>query len=351
MLFLGLTHAATEQAVPVVVATVEKKDIPIQIELVGTAVASDIIHVNTRVDSQVIKTHFSDGAHIQKDQLLFELDDRLLVTQINELEARLKKQEAELERSQRQFTRDQSLNKSGFTSAQNYDKSRTDLQSAQADILLTKAQLDNLKTQLSFCKILAPVAGVTGTINRKEGNVFKINENNAPLVNIHTVQPLYVKAALPQTDYAALKKAWTKEGSIAAIAYDPHRQEMDQGVIQYQENAFDEASRTLPVYFAFPNLKNNLWPGMFVTIVVKLGQEPDSLIIPSDAIKQGQKGPYVFLLRSGKAIYQDIKVKRFFEKIAVIDGSLQLGDKVIVDGHIRLKDQTPVKIVSDSKRG
>lgn len=332
-----------DSPVKVSVAKVVVKDMPISLELVGSVYPYQSVALKSRIDSQIVKVNFKDGEYVHEGQILFELDNRTILAQLEQQKANLKRDEAELNRAKRQYERDEELKNKKLSSLEKYDASKNAYEAALAIIQATKAQIENLEVQLAYCFIHAPISGRVGTINLTLGNNVKANDTGS-LVTINQIKPIKLQIPLPQRYISHLQQAMDK-GEVKVKAKDASGKILGEGVVSYKENTLDESTRNLAVRAIFANEDEKLWPGMFVDVELILGIDHKALIVPVEAIQPGLEGSnYLYKIVEGKAQQISVVVKNTIENFTSITGDVKEGDQVVTDGHLRLKDGSSVTI-------
>lgn len=331
-------------------ATVTEKSVPLVIQAVGSVVAYESVAVRARLDSQVVAVHFHDGEEVKKGDLLFELDAKALRAQAEQLRANIARDRAQLDNARRQYQRAQTLADKGFATKANRDDARAALDVASASVGAGAAALENLEVQLGYTRITAPISGRTGTINVTLGNTVKANDAQ-PLVTINQIKPIRVQAALPQQAFDAVRGAM-QAGAVTVTAMKQEAADAEamlaEGTLEYLDNAVDAATGTFVTRTGFANEGERLWPGMFVTLRLTLGQDARALTIPEVAVQRGQNGDYVYAIAQGKAQRRDIKIARLQDGMAVIASGLAADDVVAVDGLLSLKDGASVTVQGDA---
>lgn len=339
--------AKIDLPVKVTVSKAELKDMPITIALVGSVVPYESVAIKSRIDSQIIKVNFKDGDSVEEGAVLFELDSRAIRAQLEQQKSNLSRDEAELSRAKRQLERDEKLKTSGFSSIEKYDNSKNAVDAASASVLSTKAQVQNLETQLDYSTIRAPISGRVGTISLTLGNTVKANDTQA-LVTINKIKPIKVQIPVPQRYVSQLQQALAK-GDVKVIAKDTSEQILGEGLITSKENALDETTRNLSFRATFVNDHEKLWPGMFVNVQIILSIESQALVVPNEAIQPGQKQSYLYKIVGDKAKKIPITLKNTEGEFTIIDGEVKPQEQVVIDGHLRLKDGSTVDITTESK--
>jgi multidrug efflux system membrane fusion protein len=337
----GVDKNAQKGPPPVAVRTepVEKRDVPLEIREVGNVVAYETVTVRSRIDSQIMEIKFHDGDAVKQGDELFILDDRTLKSQAEQFQANLERDRAQLENARRQYDRLAKLAKQGFETKSGLDAARTTFESQRATVNATQAALDSVRVQLGYTRITAPIDGRTGTINVTTGNTVKANDTTV-LVSINRISPIRVQTSLSQIYFDRLRQAMNG-GTVTAIA-ERDGAKVAEGTVEYIDNAIDTSTGTFAIRARFENLDEKLWPGMFVTLTMRLGDEKDAIIVPEVAIQHGQQGDYVFVIDGDKAVKREVKIARLQGTSAVITDGVKEGEQVAVDGLMALKDGASV---------
>jgi multidrug efflux system membrane fusion protein len=332
-------------AVPVVVTSVEPKAMPIIIEAVGTVQSISSVQLKSRLDSQIMKVNVEEGALVKEGDLLFELDARTQKAQLSQIEAQIRKDQAQLEQAKRDTTRAGDLLTKGAGTVVARDTNFTTQKAAEAQLEADEAMRQNILTQISYSEIRAPVSGRISSIPYKAGTTLRIGDNTATavLATINQVDPIYVSFAMPQVFLTDLRAAMAKGGvKVNAVIDDIHKQ---SGVIAFLENTVDASTGTVTAKARIANANEGLWPGQFVKVEVVLGIEPDALSVPAAAVQLGTQGPYVFVIKDGNtAEVRPITIKRTQYGDSVIGSGLKAGESVVIDGQLRLVNGASVAV-------
>jgi multidrug efflux system membrane fusion protein len=332
-------------AVPVVVTSVEPKAMPIMIEAVGTVQSISSVQLKSRLDSQIMKVNVEEGALVKEGDLLFELDARTQKAQLSQIEAQIRKDQAQLEQAKRDTTRAGDLLTKGAGTVVARDTNFTTQKAAEAQLEADEAMRQNILTQISYSEIRAPVSGRISSIPYKAGTTLRIGDNTATavLATINQVDPIYVSFAMPQVFLTDLRAAMAKAGvKVNAVIDDDHKQ---SGVIAFLENTVDANTGTVTAKARITNANEGLWPGQFVKVEVVLGIEPDALSVPAAAVQLGTQGPYVFVIKDGTtAEVRPITIKRTQYGESVIGSGLKAGESVVIDGQLRLVNGASVAV-------
>lgn len=322
--------------VPVVVAKVAKKPMPIVIEAVGTVQSISSVQLKSRLDSQIMKVHVEEGALVKEGDLLFELDARTLKAQLSQVEAQIRKDQAQLEQAKRDTVRAGDLLTKGAGTVVQRDTNFTAQRAAEAQLESDQAMRQNILTQISYSEIRAPVSGRIGSIPYKAGTTLRVGDNTATavLATINQVDPIFVSFAMPQIFLPDLRTAMSKgEVKVNAVIDETRKQ---PGSMAFIENSVDPNTGTVTAKARIANANEGLWPGQFVKVEVILGVEPEAISVPAAAIQLGPQGPYLFVVKDGVAELRQVVIKRTQDGESVISQGLADGESVVVDGQLRL---------------
>jgi membrane fusion protein, multidrug efflux system len=204
--------------------------------------------------------------------------------------------------------------------------------------------VQNARLNLSYCYIKAPITGRTGNLLANEGNMIKENADTAMLV-INQIQPIYVSFSVPEKNLPTLKKFMAEE-KVKVEAKFPHDPEHpEEGELTFINNTVNLASGTIQCKATYDNVQKRLWPGLFVNVVVKLTEEPNTILVPSQAIQSGQQGQFVWVIKPDlMAEPRTVVTERTVNGEVVVKQGLQAGERVVIDGQIRLVKGAKVEI-------
>jgi RND family efflux transporter MFP subunit len=335
----GAQSRAAVRAVPVEVVTAERKTVPVRVESLGNVSPIASVAIKPRIDTTIIGVHFRDGARVEQGQLLFTLDGRALEAQIAQTEGMVARDNAQLAGAERDVARYTDLVAKNATPTVNLDNAKTQADVYRAAIKSDEALLDNLKVQLSYCTITAPISGRISVAAFKIGN-FVRQADAAPMATINQIAPVYVSFTVPQKVLPDIRKALAAE-TATVQALIPGSADRANGQVTMIENTVDSATGMVTVRATMPNEGEVLWPGTLVTTEVTLRNE-EAVVIPSFAVQVSQTGNFVFLVANGAAKVQPITVERTVGTESVISSGLSGGETVVTEGQLLLSNGTPV---------
>ena len=329
--------------VPVNVATVVQRDIPVQLRTIGKVEAYSTVAIKSQVEGQLGQVHFKEGQWVQKDALLFTIDPRPFEAALREAEASLAKDVAEAKNAKVEADRRARLLDQGFVSRDEFDAAQTRAASMEASVNADQARVENAKLQLQYCYIHAPIDGRVGQLLVHEGNVVK--ENDTTLAIINQVKPIYVTFSLPEQDLPAIRQ----RSATAKLAVDAlvNRERSDPviGELSFINNTVDTATGTVLLKAEYANADEKLWPGQFVDVALTLSIHADAIVIPAEAIQMGQQGQFVFVVSPDMtAEPRPVVAGDTVAGEVVVAQGLRAGERIVTDGQIRLAPGSPVQI-------
>jgi RND family efflux transporter MFP subunit len=327
------------RAVPVEVAVAEKKSVPVRVEALGNVTPIASVAVKPRLESVITAVHFSDGALVKQGDLLFTLDSRQIEAEIKRVEAVITGAEAQLEQAQRDVQRYTELVAKSATTQVTLNNAQTQVNMARSLAESNKATLENLKVQLDFTRIRAPITGRISQANVKIGN-FVRPADATPLATIIQISPIYVSFPVPQRVLPSVRQALAAEtATVESIV--PGDTRRASGTVAMIENAVDQATGMVMLRATMPNTDELLWPGSLVTTELTLRHE-DAVTVPSRAVQVSQTGNFVFVIKDNVATVVPVKVERTVGNMTVLSSGLRGGETVVTDGQLLLSNGTRV---------
>ncbi|MCE5307960.1 MAG: efflux RND transporter periplasmic adaptor subunit [Acidobacteriales bacterium] len=363
-------------AVPITIAKVVQRDVPIEIQVVGNVEAYSTITVKSQVTGQLLTARFREGDYVKAGELLFTIDRRPLDAQIREAEATLAKNLAQAKQAEANLAKDQAqqiylraqadryskLTQEGIISKdqndmmqanygainQSIEADRAAIESARADAGATRANIENLKVQLSYTAIKSPISGRTGNLNVKEGNL--VTANTTELMTINQVQPIYVTFAVPEARLADIKQHMAGGHIEVFVTGQDGNPAPERGVVTFVDNSVDTTTGTIKVKATLPNADRRLWPGQFVRVTVRLATRGNAALVPNQAVQTGQEGAYVYVVKQDNTVESRRVVTSIrVDQDLVVDQGLTPGETVVLEGQLRLAPGMKVTVRDPSK--
>jgi RND family efflux transporter MFP subunit len=327
------------RVVPVEVAKAVKKPAPVVIEALGTVTPIQTVAVRTRLDSEIVGVHFEDGASVQQGDLLFTLDSRALEAQIKQAEGIVARDRAQLAGAERDVRRYTELVAKSATPIINLDNAKTQVDTFRAAIAGDEGALENLKVQLSYCTIRAPISGRIGAASVKIGNFVRTGDS-ASLAVINQITPIYVNFSAPQRSLPPIRRA-LGDGTARVAAGIPGDTQVAGGRLTMIDNNIDATTGMVSMRATMDNADQVLWPGALVETKLTLREE-EAVVIPAAAVQTGQAGNFVFVVKDDTAAVRPVKVARINTAEAVLESGLEAGELVVTNGQLLLTTGTKV---------
>lgn len=320
---------------PVSAAVAERRDVPVQITVIGTVEPSSTVAVKAQVGGTLMKVHFIEGQDVRKGDLLFSIDPRPFEAALRQAEANLARSKAQYENARAEERRYTELVQKGYVSQTQYDQVRTNAEALDATAQADRALFENAKLSLAYCTIRSPLDGRTGSLVVHEGNIVKANADT-PMVTINQIQPVNVGFSLPENSLAEIRR-YMVSGALMVNAFvskdDP---EPIRGRLSFIDNTVDTATGTIKLKASFDNRDRRLWPGQFVNVVITLTVRKDATVVPTAAVQTGQQGLYVFVLKGDTAELRPVISGTEHEGMTIIEKGIAPGEQVVTDGQVRI---------------
>jgi membrane fusion protein, multidrug efflux system len=331
-------------AVPVTVATVATKSVPVKLYAIGNVEPFTTVALKARVDGEIVAVKFKEGEEVRQGAVLFEIDRRPFEAMLKQAEANLLKDRALYDHTVEQEKRYRDLLEKKFISTDGYEQVKTNMDTAAAQLRADEAGIENSKLSLEYCTIRSPVAGYAGKIQIQQGNLVKANDTT-PLVVLNQIVPIYTSFSVPE-QYLADVRRYQADGALrvtAAVANSTHP--AVSGKLSFIDNSTDVTTGTIKLKAEFANTDKALWPGQFVNVVLTLAQQKGAIVTPAVSLQNGPNGQYVFVVKSDQTVeLRQVSVSRTEGDDAVIASGLAPGDRVVTTGQLRLAPGMRVSI-------
>jgi RND family efflux transporter MFP subunit len=334
--------------IPVEVAIATKKSVPVTLEALGIVMPIASVAIKSRLETEIVGVHFTDGASVKKGDLLFTMDSRALEAQVLQAEGVLTRDRAQLDGAERDLRRFTELLGRNAGTAVNVENAKTQVGMLGGTVKANESALQNLRVQLSYTKIYAPIAGRISVAAAKVGN-FVRPADVAPLATVNQIKPVYVTFGVPQRSLIQVRRAMESgTGRIEATVGGEGRPSL--GKLAMIDNSVEATTGMISARALMENEDEALWPGTLVNIVVTLRHE-EAVTVPSVAVQTGQSGPYVFVIKDGAAEVRRVTVARTDRGDSVLSEGLSGGETVVVDGQLLLVNGTKVAPRGAGRRG
>jgi multidrug efflux system membrane fusion protein len=339
-------QSAPPATVPVVVSTAEQKDVPVEVRAIGNVEAESTVGVKAQITAELVGVHFQEGQDVKKGDLLFTFDRRQIEADLKRAESTLARDEAQWKNARVQAERYQKLLDEGVVAREQYDQIISNSEALEATVLASRAAVENARVQLTYTRIYSPINGRTGTLLVHQGNIVKANADD-PMVTINQIEPVNVLFSVPEAQLSDVKR-FMREGKLKVESVIPTEPDKPlAGHLQFVDNTVDPATGTIKLKATFPNKERRLWPGQFVDVVLTLTEQPNAVVVPSQAVQTSQAGQYVYVIKEDMtAESRPVAVGRTVRGQTVIEKGVNPGERVVIDGHLRLVPGAKVELKS-----
>ena len=330
--------------IPVAVAKAETRDVPVYLQGLGSVEAFNTVLVKSRLDGQLVEIHFKEGQEVKKGDLLAVIDPRPYEVALSQAEATLYKDQSALNDAKLNFERFQDLYKQGIIPQQQFDTQKSLMGQLEGAVRADEAQINNVKLNLTYTRITAPVSGRVGLRQVDIGNMVHASDPNGLLV-ITQLHPIAVVFTLPEDNLPSVAQHMRK-GALETDAYNRDDQtKLATGKLLTIDNQIDPTTGTGKLKAIFDNTESALWPNQFVNVHLLLEVRKNTLVVPAAAIQHGPQGDYVFTVKpDNTAEMRKVAVGFSQGNLTALASGLQPGEVVVTDGQDKLQPGTKVEI-------
>ncbi len=333
----GGRGAGASQAVPVGVATVKERDFPVYLTGLGSVQAFNTVSLKSRVDGQIMQVNFQEGQEVRKGDLLIVIDERPFQVALDQAQANLQRDEAQLANAKAQYERNKALYESGVIAKQDLDTLQASFGQFAGTIAADKAAIDQAKLNLVYCRITSPIDGRVGLRQVDPGN-YVTAASSTPLLVITQLHPIAVIFTLPEDQLQSVLQQLRK-GPMQVDVYGRDDQtKLSAGKLLTIDNQIDATTGTAKLKAIFENPENMLWPNEFVNVHLLLETRKDAITAPAAAVQRGPQGTFTYVVDSDNTVkMQPVQVALTQGNTVVIASGLQGGDRVVTDGQEKLQ--------------
>jgi membrane fusion protein, multidrug efflux system len=338
-------NASARPAAPVVVAVAEQRDVPVQLSAIGNVESYQTVQIRSQVNGQIQSIFFKEGQDVHKGQLLFQLDKKPFQADLEKAQGMLQHDEAQAANSRLQAERYNVLEMQGVASKEQADQVRAQAKADASAVYADKAAVDAAKVQLQYTDIKAPIDARTGALLMNVGNLVKANDTPF-LVQLNQVTPIYATFSIPENQLDAVRKF--AAGNLKVLAF-PKGQNTNpaEGKLTFIDNGVDMQTGTVKLKATFANKDRRLWPGQYVDVVLNLSTRKQAVLVPTKAIQTGQQGQYVYVVTpQSTAESRNVETSGTYQNSTVIAGGVSAGERVVVDGQLRVAPNAKVLVQS-----
>ena len=332
----------------VTVVPVAPRPLPVSFEYVGQTAGSREVEVRARVTGILLKRHFDEGGRVRKGQSLFTIDPAPFEAAAARAAADVAAAEARLDQARRNAARLKPLYAEKAVSQKEYDDAASAELIGAADLKAAQARLVEARLSLAYTRVESPVSGVASRALRSEGSL--VSGPEVLLTTVVQVDPIWVNFGIPDTEQARLQKE-AQGGSLKLPKdFEVELRLADgslyprKGRLDFADVRISPATGTREARAELPNPDGALRPGQFVRVILHGAVRPQAITVPQRAVLEGPQGKFVYVVDAkGTAQPRPVLAGDWSADQWIISSGLEAGERVIVDGVMKIGPGAPVK--------
>lgn len=334
---------------PVSVATVQQRDMSVIVDVIGSITSANTAVVRPKVSGELKALYFHEGEPVKAGQVVALIDPKPYEIARDQALATLARDQAQLENARADLARYKDLVTQDAAPRQQLDTQQALVRQLEATILSDKAAVDNAKLQLSYTRVVAPIAGQAGLKQADLGNTVTPSDTNG-LLTIAQTQPAAVVFAVPDARLARIRQQLGQTSSdrqpLVVQAWDRERKtKLAEGRVASTDNTIDASTGTIKVKALFANKDNSLFPNQFVNVRLQLDTLKEALVVPTAAVQRGAPGTFVYVVADGTVALRKVQVLTTDGDRTAVQGDIKPGDQVVTDGADRLRDGGKAEVI------
>lgn len=335
------------------VITLAPSSVNIKSELPGRAVSFEIAEIRPQVGGIIIKRNFIEGDKVNQGESLYQIDPAPLQARLDAAKGALAKAQATANNIRLTLNRQSALLKSNYVSRQDYDTTRSQLNEAQANVAVAKADLEQAAINLRYANVTSPIDGISGKSSVTVGALVTANQGNA-LVTVQRLDPIYVDLTQSVQDFLRLKeekangKVAQQKGRIPVeLMLENGKPYRHTGTLEFSDPAVDETTGSVTLRAVFPNPDGEILPGMYVTALLDEGSQQDVLMVPQQGVTHNEQGKATALILDQENVVQlrEINAVKAVGNQWLVTAGLRPGDRVIVSGLQRIRPGMKARVL------
>jgi multidrug efflux system membrane fusion protein len=335
---------------PVPVVAVARKTIPIYRDYVGATEAIRTVTLQAKVSGYLAARGAPDGADVGPGELLYRIDPRDFQAALDQVKAQAQRDAAALDYARANQQRNASLSKSGWATKDSYDQVTSALHQSEASLAADQAAIRTAQLNLGYSEIRAPFAGRIGRSLVHEGAM--ISAAGTSLNTLVQLDPIYATFNPSESELAEIEAYRARGPVVAELLPTGQDQPPFRGTLTFLDNAVDRATGTIVARATIVNPDRRLLPGQFVRIRLRLGDQPDALLVPQVAVGSSQLGKFVYVVGAGGKVEQRLVTTGATDgELVVVAKGLAEGDSVIVGNLQKIGAGAQVQPMPAAKTG
>ena len=351
----GKSSAAVEprvaRPVPVLPASVVRRDVPVYLEGIGSVVAYKTVTVRSQVDGRLMQVLFREGQTVRKGEVLAQIDPRPFQVQLHQAEGALARDRAQLQNANLMVKRDRDLVGQKLIAQQQLDSDQATAGQTEGTVRIDEAAIESARLNLDYARITSPVDGVTGVRLVDPGNVVHAADPGG-IVVVTQLDPVAVLFNLPQDELPRI----SDQMAHGKLAVEVHGRDgaaaLGKGELELIDNQINQATATLRLKAIVPNPEHHLWPNQFVKARLLLTTRKGALVVPASTLQRGPDGTFVYVVGSDQTVtLRPVEAVAPTGEVAIIDKGVSEGEIVVADGQNQLRPGSKVSLRESGSSG
>jgi membrane fusion protein (multidrug efflux system) len=343
-------QATATPPVEVGVAEMRRADVPLPLVYSGRVAGFRNVDIRSQVSGTILKREFVEGARVKQGDVLFRIDPRTYQAALDRANAQLAQGQATLVQAEENFSRIEELSQKQVATAKQLEDARAARDLARAAVQAVQADIQTAKLNLEFTTIKAPVSGATSLSSPPEGSLAQAQQTS--LTTLTQLDPAYVNFSVSESEFTELRdvnrsreRPLTSADITVRLKFGDGSEFPTTGKLDVSSSTVDPRTGTLQVRSIFPNENGSLLPNQFVRVLVGGFSLPGVFVVPQRAVSQGPQGAFVYVLSSGNdtVTNRPIKLDREISSGWIVKDGLNDGEKIVVDGLLRIRPGARVK--------
>jgi membrane fusion protein, multidrug efflux system len=343
----GAGRAGQAPPQPVGAATVDKGDIRIVLNELGTVTSLDTVTVQTQINGQLLEVGFQEGQVVKKGDFLVQIDPRPYQAALEQAQGTLAHDQGLLAQAQSDLKRFVTLGRQDSIAQQQVEDQKYLVQQDTGTVQTDQGTVDNAKLNLAYCHIVSPIDGQVGLRQVDQGNYVQTS-NTSGLVVVTQMQPISVLFSVPEDNLPDIIQRVRSGATLSVEAYDrANTRLLATGQLGMLDNLIDTTTGTLKLRAIFANPDELLYPNQFVNARLLVSTMSDAVRVPVPAVQRGEPGTFVYVIDANNTVsVRPIKVGPVDGNYAAVLSGLQPGERVVTDGTDRLREGATITVPS-----
>ena len=340
------------------IVTVAEKPVPVELSYMARTAGVREVEVRARVSGILQRRLYKEGAAVKEGAVLFRIDSAPYAAEAARARAQVAVESARADEARQQKDRAEPLLAQGVVSRREYDQAIAAAASTEAALQAAKAALRKAQLDLDYTEVRAPISGITSREARSEGSLVNAGDDSALLTRISQTDRLYVEFAMPVNEATLVRNALQRETGAKVVVQGPDGRDLAQTAqLEFVDTLVDQGSGTVQARATLPNDGSTLLPGQFVRASIQGITLPQAAVVPSRAVLRSPMGAMVWVVGAqNKVEPRPVKLAQTVANDTVVSSGLKAGERVIVDGVIKVQPGAVVKpvptdVVTPAKAG